>query len=286
MPSDGVEPVQAVVPAAGEGTRLRPLTADRPKGLVEVAGQPLLAHVFDALGPVASECVVVVGYRGDQLRDQFGPRYRNLDLTYVRQSERRGLADAVLQAEPHIDGDFVSLNGDNVLRADLGTLVARHRDTGADVTAFVERVSRERAKKGAVLELAEKSNATGTATGDTAGTATGDTAGTATGGDEADLPDGTGRNRQPITGIVEKPSDPPSRLVPRGCYAFSPAIFDACRLVTPGSTGERELTDAVDLLLAAGRRFETVPLAGWCYNVNTPADCERAAQQLADDSRG
>jgi glucose-1-phosphate thymidylyltransferase len=255
-PGDGAEQVQAVVPAAGEGTRMRPLTADRPKGLVEVAGQPLLAHVFDALRPVASECVVVVGYRGDQLIDQFGRSYRDLELTYVRQSERRGLADAILQAEPHIDGDFVSLNGDNVLRTDLRRLVARHRETGADVTALVERVSRERAGTGAVFELA---------------------------GDGHGETDDDGRNRQSITGIVEKPSEPPSTLVPRGCYAFSPAIFHACRLVQPGSTGERELTDAIDLLLAAGRRLETVPLAGWCYNVNTPADREQVTRRLADD---
>jgi len=246
---------QAVVPAAGEGTRLRPLTDDRPKGLVEVAGRPLLAHVFDALRPVAGECVVVVGYRGDQVRNQFGSTYRGIDLTYARQPERRGLADALLQAEPHIDGDFISLNGDNVLRTDLGVLRSRHHETSADVTALVERVPPERAGNGAVFELAD---------------------------DDADIGQttGAGRNRQSITGIVEKPPDPPSTLVPRGCYALSPRVFDACRLVRPGPTGERELTDAIDLLLAAGRRLETVPLQGWCHNVNTPADREQVARRL------
>lgn len=252
-------PVQGVVPAAGEGTRMRPLTRDRPKGLVKVADRPLLAHVFDALRPVASECVVVVGYRGDRILDYFGQSYRDLDLTYVRQSERRGLADALLQAEPHIDEDFVSLNGDNVLRADIGGLVGSHREHGADVTALVERVSRKQASKGAVFELA----------GD---------------GTDIDATSADGKNRQPITGIVEKPSDPPSTLVPRGCYVFSSAVFDACRLVEPGPTGERELTDAIDLMLGAGRHLETVPLVGWCSNVNTPEDRDRVARRLADNS--
>jgi dTDP-glucose pyrophosphorylase len=270
-------PVQAVVPAAGEGTRMRPLTADQPKGLVEIAGQPLLAHVLDALRPVARECVVVVGYRGDQIVDRFGPAYRGLDLTYVRQSERRGLADALLQAEPHIDGDFLSLNGDNVLRTDLGALLARHRETGADLTALVERVTPERAQKGAVFELDG-------ANGDSNGGATNRDGAT---GEAVDAAAGAdpGRNRQRITGIVEKPADPPSTLVPRGCYALSGTVFDACRLVRPGPTGERELTDALDLLLAAGRRLETVPLQGWCYNVNTPADRDRVARRL-DDTDG
>ncbi|ERH09999.1 MAG: dTDP-glucose pyrophosphorylase [halophilic archaeon J07HX64] len=254
--------MQAVVPAAGEGTRMRPLTANRPKGLVEVAGDPLLAHVFDTLRPVVEECVVVTGYQGDQIVERFGHSYRGLELTYVRQSERRGLADALLQAESHIDGSFISLNGDNVLRADLGGLVARHRETGADAAAFVERVSWERAREGAVLEL-------------TAGP------------DASDVEGVTDRipEQVAVTGVVEKPEEPPSRYIPRGCYVLSPAVFDACRLVTPGSTGERELTDAVDLLLAAGRRFETVPLDGWCHNLNTPADRDRVARRLdgADD---
>ena len=246
--------VTAVIPAAGEGTRMRPLTTDRPKALVEVAGQPLLEHVLDALHPVAGEVVVVVGYRGEQIVDRFGSDYRGLGLTYVRQPERRGLADAVLQAEPHVDGDFISLNGDNVIRADLERLVGRHRETGADATAFVERVSPDRAGEGAVLELAS--------------------------GDDP----GTG-DRPRVTGLVEKPADPPSTLVPRGCYVFSPAIFDACRLVTPGSTGERELTDAVDLLLTAGRRFEPVPLDGWCHNLNSPADRETVAERLSETDK-
>ena len=251
------ESAQAVVPAAGEGTRMRPLTADRPKGLVEVAGDPLLAHVFDTLRPMVEECVVVVGYRGDQIVERFGNSHAGLELTYVHQQERRGLADALLQAEPHIDGLFISLNGDNILRADLRALLARHRETGADATAFVERVSGEQAGEGAVLELTAEPGAGGVE-------------------NDTDRP----LEGAAVTGLVEKPEEPPSRFVPRGCYAFSPAIFDACRLVMPGLTGERELTDAIDLLLAAGRRFETVPLNGWCHNVNTPADRDRVTRRL------
>jgi glucose-1-phosphate thymidylyltransferase len=237
--------MKAVVPAAGEGTRMRPLTADRPKGLVEVGGRPLLAHVFEALGQLnPDELVVVVGYRGDAIRDHFGAQFDGIPLRYVTQPERNGLADALLQAAPHVGDEFVVLNGDNVARANLGDVVERHRRTDADVTALVEQVSCERAREGAVFE----------------------------------------RDDDRITGIVEKPADPPSRLVPRSFYAFSPVIFHACRLVTPGRTGERELTDAIDLLLAAGRRLETVSLDGWCVNVNTPADCERVARKLTADS--
>lgn len=227
--------MQAVVPAAGEGTRLEPLTTDRPKGLVEVAGKPLLSHVFETLVDLGvSEIVVVVGYRGDDVRDRYGAAFDGVPITYARQSEQRGLAHALLQTEPHVEGDFVVLNGDNVCRANLADVVDRGRETDADATLLVERVPRERARQSGVVVRE----------------------------------DGT------VVDLVEKPADPPSRLVTRGFFAFSEAIFPACRLVTPGQTGERELTEAIDLLVAAGRRVETVRLLGWCRNVNTVTDVE------------
>ena len=233
--------VKAVVPAAGEGTRLRPLTADRPKGLVEVAGRPLLTHVFEALAPLdPAELVVVVGYRGEQIREHYGDAFEGTPITYVRQAERRGLGHAVLQAAPHVDGDFVVMNGDNVCRANLGDLLARHRETGADATLLVERVPEERAASGGVLDVADGE----------------------------------------VVGLVEKPADPPSRLIPRGVFALSPAVLRACRAVDPGHTGEMELTAAIDLLVRRGRRVETVELSGWCVNVNEPADRERVAERL------
>lgn len=219
---------------------MQPLTDEKPKGLVEVAGKPLLSHVFDALYNLdIDEFVVVVGYRGDQLREQYGGAYRGIPVTYAEQSERLGLAHALLQAEPHVSGDFIVMNGDNVVRANIDEAVSRHRATDAKVTTLVEHAP-EVAGKGAVFELD---------------------------GDE-------------ITGVVEKPEAPPSALIPRGFYVFSERLFHACKLVRPGETGERELTDAIDLLLTAGWHLEPVELDGWCYNVNTPADCSVVAGRL------
>jgi glucose-1-phosphate thymidylyltransferase len=235
--------MQAVVPAAGEGTRLRPLTAEQPKGLVDVAGKPLLSHVFETLNALdVCEIVVVVGYRGDDIRDYYGGSFEDTPLSYARQAERRGLGHAVLQAEPHVDGDFVVLNGDNVCRANTDEILARHRERDADATLLVEEVSAARASEGGVIEY------------------------------------GDGE----VTGLVEKPDDPPSTTIPRGFFVLSEAVFPACRLLAPGHTSEVELTEAIDLLVQAGRRVETVPLSGWCVNVNTDADRESVAARLSD----
>lgn len=234
--------MQAVVLAAGEGTRLEPLTDDRPKGLVEVAGRPLLDHCFSALLPLdIDELVVVVGYRAEAIIDRYGDAYEDVAITYVHQRERLGLAHALRQAEPHVGGEFVLLNGDNVFRANLAETVERHRATAATVTLLVESVTPDTARETGVLSIDD---------------------------------DGE------VTGLVEKPTDPPSTLVTTGLFVFSPVIFHACHLVQPSDRGEYELADAIDLVVAAGHHVETVPLDGWRVNVNTPADIDAVERKL------
>lgn len=76
--------MHAIILAAGEGTRLRPLTDDRPKCLVEVAEKPMLAHSLDALAEAGVRRVdLVIGYRGAQLRDAFGDQYRGIALHWI-----------------------------------------------------------------------------------------------------------------------------------------------------------------------------------------------------------
>jgi len=115
--------MQTVILAAGEGTRMRPLTATRPKPLLPVAGRPLAAHAADAaVDAGTSELVFVIGYQGDAVREYFGDRYRGVPVTYAIQEEQRGTADAVRAARPHLDGPFAVLNGDALFEpADRGS---------------------------------------------------------------------------------------------------------------------------------------------------------------------
>jgi glucose-1-phosphate thymidylyltransferase len=236
--------MQAIVPAAGEGTRLRPLTDDRPKGLVEVAGTPILTHAFEALRAAGVDgIVVVVGYLGEQIVDRYGDRYRDVPLTYAWQDERLGLGHAVSQAAEHVAGDMMVWNGDNVGSVNLSELIARHRGTGAMATLLVDDVSRERATAGAAFVL----------------------------------DDG-----EPVE-VVEKPDEPPSTLIPRGVFAFSPRIFDALDRIEPSARGEYELADAVDLLLGGDGRVELIRMKGWLRNVNTVADVREVSRRLAGD---
>ncbi|MFC3476720.1 bifunctional sugar-1-phosphate nucleotidylyltransferase/acetyltransferase [Halobacterium litoreum] len=107
--------MQVVILAAGEGTRIRPLSASTPKPLLPVAGRPLAAHAADAaVDAGADELVFVVGYEADAVRDHFGETYRGTPVEYAVQTDRDGTAGAVRAAREHLDGAFAVVNGDNL----------------------------------------------------------------------------------------------------------------------------------------------------------------------------
>jgi glucose-1-phosphate thymidylyltransferase len=240
--------MKAVVLAAGKGTRLRPLTDDTPKAMVEVAGRPLLDHVFEQLlGLGISEFVVVVGYRKQRIIDRYEDEFRGVPITYAHQREQLGLAHALLQAEPYVDEPFALMLGDNVFRANLGDVVERQRRGDVDSAFLVEEVPPSEAGRYGVCET-----------------------------------NGQGE----IVEVIEKPDDPPSNLVMTGFYTFSPAIFHACHLVRPSDRGEYELPDTIDLLLESGRTIDAIPMEGWRVDVGYPEDRDRAERRLRSDDRG
>ncbi|MBI2039332.1 MAG: nucleotidyltransferase family protein [Candidatus Niyogibacteria bacterium] len=87
--------MKAVILAAGEGLRMRPLTLDKPKPLLEVAGKPLLVHIWESLPSAIDEVIVVVGYKSDAIRAYFGNEYLGKKITYIVQSEKTGTARAL-----------------------------------------------------------------------------------------------------------------------------------------------------------------------------------------------
>ena len=130
--------MKAVVLAAGQGTRLRPLTEDKPKALVEVAGRPILSHCFDRLLELdIDELLVVVGYRKEKLIEYYGDAYEEVPITYAHQREPNGLAHALLTVEEHIDDDFALMLGDNVFDANLADVINRQREARADAAFLV-----------------------------------------------------------------------------------------------------------------------------------------------------
>ena len=240
--------MNAVILAAGEGTRLRPLTEDKPKVLVEVDDKPLIEHAFDSfdVGVGVSE-FVVVGYKKERIMERYGDEYRDAPITYARQREQLGLAHALLTAEPYVDDDFVLTLGDNVFEANLGDVVNRQAEERVDAAFLVEEVPWEEASRYGVCDTNEYGE---------------------------------------ITRVVEKPDDSPSNRVLTGFYTVTPAIFHACHPVQPSDRGEYELPDVIDLSIRSGRTIDAIRMDGWRVDVGYPADRESAEERLvaADDT--
>lgn len=115
--SNTTKPTTAMVMAAGMGKRMRPLTATRPKPMVEVAGKPLLDHAFDRLEDAGvTRAVVNVHYLPDQVEAHIARRKST--MTIVTSDERGELLETgggVVKALPLIEGDpFYVVNSDNI----------------------------------------------------------------------------------------------------------------------------------------------------------------------------
>lgn len=194
--------MKAVILAAGEGSRLRPLTNHRPKPMLPVGNRPLLESVIEAVSAAGvSEIVLVVGYQRERIQSHFGDGDQwGVDIRYVTQEKQLGTGHALLQAEQYIGTDFIALNGDRYIESQIvGDLIDERRQTGESCLA-VTRV--ETPNRFGVVEL-----------------------------------DG-----QTVTDIIEKPIPgvTSSQQINAGVYAFGPEIFSAIRQTE--SYGEQALT--------------------------------------------
>ena len=112
--------LQAIILAAGKGTRLWPLTSTRPKPLLKVVGKTILEQKLDVLSALVKEVILVVGYKGQSIKDLIGEKYKNLEIKYVWQKEPKGTGDAILKAQNLLKEKFLLLYADDIyLKEDI-----------------------------------------------------------------------------------------------------------------------------------------------------------------------
>ncbi|HII41230.1 MAG TPA: NTP transferase domain-containing protein [Thermoplasmata archaeon] len=202
--------MKAVILAAGEGTRMRPLTANLPKPLLPVAGKPFLLHTLEAVRQAGvREVTLLVGWQGHRIRERFGRGDAfGLTIDYAEQTERLGTAHAIGQLRHHVDGAFLSINGDVVVSGEaLKDLVAHHGKVGGPVMALAEVAD---PRPFGVVETDD------------------------------------GR----VTGLEEKPRTPKSKLINAGICIFDTDIFPLIDATPKSPRGEYEITDTIRALIA------------------------------------
>jgi UDP-N-acetylglucosamine diphosphorylase/glucosamine-1-phosphate N-acetyltransferase len=120
--------LKAVILAAGEGSRMRPLTYTRPKVMLPIANRPILEHLLLASKLAGiEEFVFIVGYCDQQVLDYFGNGEKwGVRLDYLVQRRQLGTADAIATAADFIQGKFLVMNGDILVKAaDIRSLAQR-----------------------------------------------------------------------------------------------------------------------------------------------------------------
>lgn len=111
--------MNAIIPVAGRGTRLRPHTHTQPKVLMNVAGKPILAYILDNLGALGvDEVTLVVGHLADQVEEYVKERY-GFRAHFVRQEEALGNGHAIYVAREYLTGPTLIVFGDTIVEADL-----------------------------------------------------------------------------------------------------------------------------------------------------------------------
>jgi bifunctional UDP-N-acetylglucosamine pyrophosphorylase/glucosamine-1-phosphate N-acetyltransferase len=106
--------MKAVILAAGEGSRMRPLTYTRPKVMLTIANKPILEHLLtEAKTAGVEEFVFIVGYHDEQIRQYFGNGDKwGVSIEYYTQRKQLGTADAVRTVRNMVEGNFLMMNGD------------------------------------------------------------------------------------------------------------------------------------------------------------------------------
>ncbi len=134
---------EAVVLAGGEGTRLRPLTNNRPKPLLPVLGRPCIEYSLRALSSAGIEVIdLACAYKGKEVVNQLGDgKALGLNIEYAFEETPMGTAGAVKLLERKLPEAFVVVMGDTLMDIDFQKVIRFHQEKKAMVTIALTEVS-------------------------------------------------------------------------------------------------------------------------------------------------
>ncbi len=120
--------MQAVILAAGKGTRMLPLTENRPKPLLKIANKTILEHNLEQLEGLVTEVIIVIGYKKEMIEKLIGGGYKNMKIKYVEQKETLGTGNALETASELLEDKFLVMCGDDLyFKEDLQKVVLKNQ---------------------------------------------------------------------------------------------------------------------------------------------------------------
>ncbi len=240
--------MEALVLAAGDGKRMRPLTANTPKPLLFVGGKVILEHTICTLRDNGiTKLHLLVGWKAKRVEEYFQDgSWLGVEIDYIEQDERLGTAHAIGMASNVINDDFICINGD-VLLDDviLKSVLAKYEEKGSNIMT---------------LAKVDDPSRFGVVVMDEAGK---------------------------VTQVVEKPDKFIADTINAGTYIFGTDIFEWIEKTPLSSRGEYEITTTLEMLIEQNRVFGVVPDTDW-LDIGHPWDLLEANEILlkdAEDSR-
>ena len=116
----------AVILAAGQGLRMRPLTETIPKPLIKIDDKPIIVHILESLPDSVDRIMIIVGYRAEQIKEYFGDSWNKISIEYVKQDPLNGTGSAIHLIKDKINEPFLVVNGDDLYSKDDLTRLSQH----------------------------------------------------------------------------------------------------------------------------------------------------------------
>ncbi|MEL6307943.1 MAG: glucose-1-phosphate thymidylyltransferase [Chloroflexota bacterium] len=235
--------MKAIVLAAGQGTRLYPVTHTMPKPLVPVANKRLLQYALDNIKNAGITDIGIVVSPGSPIEGVYGDGSDlGVNLTYIVQEEQLGLAHAAGICRDFIgDDDFAMFLGDNIFQDNMANFIKDFQNSDAEASIALAEVPDPSRFGIAVIE------------------------------------DGVIKN------TIEKPANPPSNLAIVGIYLFRKSVFEAIDTLKPSARGEYEITDAIQKLITDGKDVKPYTIQGWFIDAGKPKPIIQANQLVLEE---
>ncbi len=239
--------MKAIIPCAGRGKRLHPLTFTNAKPVIPIANKPLVLYAIEAIKQVGiTEIGLVVGDNGNDLKNVLGDGSDyGVKLEYIFQEKPLGIAHTIKVSQDFLgDESFLMYLGDNLLQDTL--------------EGPVEKFTNNKCNSVIVLCETEKPELFGIALIE--------------------------NNR--VVKLIEKPKDSPSNLAAIGIYLFDKTVHDIIKNQKPSGRGELEITDAIQGLIDNGARVEHHTITGWWIDAGNPDDMIETNRLVLQDLKG